>query len=1440
MKTFYIFLLTIFFGFAGFAQAPTANFTSGQTSGCAPIVINFQDLSSGNPTSWQWNFGNGSTSTLQNPSTTYFTPGIYTVTLTATNASGSNTLNRTAYITIFDKPIVNFSANDSTGCAPFNVRFTDLSTPAAGTTNTTWQWDFGDGTGSSLLNPQHLYTATGSYTVNLRVTSDRGCVASFSKPSYIQITGGLSINFSNTGTNRCRAPFPVSFTNNSTGPGALSYFWNFGDGNTSTQQNPSHTYSASGNYTVSLAVTSSNGCTDTLRTQNAVVIQNINTAFTAPDSICINVAANFTNTSMPTAQSSLWNFGDGTTSTAINPVKMYGAPGLYTVQLQQTYSYCTDSFSKPIRVLPKPAAAFTANNTISCQPPLAINFTNNSTGSVSWLWNFGDGNTSTQQNPSHTYATAGNFNVTLIATNASGCTDTLVQNNFIRIQRPVISFPSLPQTGCIPYTTTFGANINTLDNVSSYLWDFGDGNTSAVATPTHTYTTQGNYRVRLTITTSTGCTQTDSLSNAIVVGRIPVIDFTAAPDTACAFGTVAFTGIANEGDTWLWDFGDGTSSSVQNPIHQYTDTGTYTVTFTVTNNGCTISLSKPSFIKVKPPISNFTYQNDCLNRRRFLFTDASIGATSWLWNFGEGNTSTQQNPSHVYAAFGSYNVTLTVMNDTCSHSRTIAVNVFDETPSFSANVRVACKTATINFTTASNNTANFVAYNWDFGNGTTSTVQNPQATYTAAGNYTVRLITTDVYGCNDTATQNNFIRINGPVADFYATNFFGCKGLTVSFHNTSQTDGVNAIVNYEWHYGDGSIESFSTFTPLQHVYNNVGSYTTRLIVTDAAGCKDSVLFAGYINTTSPTASFSSPDTLTCLGSTVSFTNVTTAQNFTSVWDFGDGTTSTLQNPTHVYTDTGYYNIKLRITDQYGCSDSITLNRYIRIEETIASFDVSDSLAGCTPFEIRFTNTSQFYTSSLWQLGNGTSTVNHPTQVYNTTGSYNIQLIVTGRGGCRDTAVRTIQIFDASATTMSYTPLGGCKPLQLTATVNSPANLDYSWDFGDGTIITTTAANTVHTYNVFGNYVPKLLLIDSGNCLIPIIGIDTVRIVGVTAKFGWDNSQFCDSGRVSFTDSTIFNDPITSYTWNFGDGSTASVASPTHNYTSPGLYTVSLALQTQQNCRDTLTINQLIKIVESPSVRIDADSVICQNDFVNYTGVFNRTDTSVVRWAWLFPNGSSSNQQIPPRQQFVTAGNYNIQTIATNTSGCVDTATKSLLVNPIPVITIPSPQITPLGTPVLLPATYTNSIINYSWSPITGLSCTDCAQPLASPKFNTLYTVTAIDDNGCASTAQVQVIVLCIGANVFVPNTFSPNGDGSNDVFYVRGKGLDRVKSLRIFNRWGETVFERFNFPVNDASAGWDGTYKGKKLSPDVFVYQVDVFCDNSESIRFEGNISLIQ
>jgi len=148
-------------------------------------------------------------------------------------------------------------------------------------------------------------------------------------------------------------------------------------------------------------------------------------------------------------------------------------------------------------------------------------------------------------------------------------------------------------------------------------------------------------------------------------------------------------------------------------------------------------------------------------------------------------------------------------------------------------------------------------------------------------------------------------------------------------------------------------------------------------------------------------------------------------------------------------------------------------------------------------------------------------------------------------------------------------------------------------------------------------------------------------------------------------------------------------------------------------------------------------------------------------------------------------------------------------------------------------------LSWAWTPATGLSCTNCPTPDAGPSFNTAYRVTFTDSNTCRNFGDIYVVVICKNANLFIPNTFSPNGDGSNDVFYPRGTGLSRVKSLRIFNRWGEVVFEKQDFPVNNAAAGWNGSYKGRKPQADVYIFQAEVFCENGEIITLNGNISLI-
>ena len=1424
-------------------QAPVANFTATPQSGCSPLVVTFQDLSTGNPTSWNWDFGNGNTSSLQNPTAAYFNPGQYTVKLTVTNAGGSNTLTRTQYINVYESPAVNFSGNNVSGCYPFPVQFTDLSTAGTGNTNVTWQWDFGNGQVSGLQNPSTVYTTSGSFTVTLKVTNDKGCSKTISKPNYINVSAGVDASFTHTQPTVCRPPADITFTNTTTGPGVLSYLWMFGDGNTSTQQHPTHTYTTAGNFTVTLIATSSNGCTDTVQSSTPISIGAINISFSGPDSICADQVANFSNTTGTNPISALWTFGDGGTSTAINAVHTYTSPGTYTIWTYNNFGYCTDSATKEIIVNPKPIVDFTSADTTKCQPSLTVNFQNLSTGAVNWQWDFGDGSPiSTAQHPTHTYNNYGNYTVKLIATSSSGCTDSIIKPAFIKIQRAQISIPLLPARGCIPYTISPVANITALDNVTSYLWNFGDGNTSTLQNPTNTYVAQGTYNVSLIITTSSGCTDTLTVNQAIRVGTKPVADFSTAPTTQCAYQSVQFTDLSAPADEWLWNFGDGGSSIIQNPGHTYVLPGSYTVTLIAYNNGCPDTAIKSNNVSVLPPVSQFTFAANCFNRPEFFFTDQSIGPATWLWDFGDGSpTSNAQNPVHTFPALGTYTVTLTVTNGGCTHVSSQTVKVINENPDFNANQTVACKKNMVNFTITNITPANISTYEMLFGDGGYHSGISPNITwlYNSPGTFTVTLIITDLNGCKDTVIKTNYIRINGPGANFSQTNATGCAGLTTTFNDLSITDGLNNITNWEWDFGDGTIQNFPG-PPFQHTYNTPGTYSVKLKITDAAGCVDSLVKTNLITTTDPIPDFVSADLLACPTSNVKFTNTSTAINYTSTWDFGDGNTSNTNSPTHNYSVTGNYTVKLNIVDQYGCADSVIKTMYILVDSPIANFTVSDSISACTPMQVQFTNTSHYYYSVLWDFGpGGTSTSNNPIHFYNTPGVYNVKLVITSPGGCKDSTFKTITVYDTAGSRIDYLPFNGCKPLRVDFNAVSSVPATYLWDFGDGYTQNTTTPAVNHVYNKFGNFLPQMIMIDPSGCLIPVTGFDTVYIVGATAKFAFDQNIFCDAGTVNFTDSTTFNDPIINYSWNFGDGGSSTQQNPAHNYTAPGLYSVMLAVATQSGCTDTLTTTNAIKVVESPLIGIAGDTSVCLKGSISHSGIFIQPDTSAVAWSWSFPNGNTSNLQNPVVQTYNSSGDFTVTAIATNSTGCRDTSTQNIRVHPLPTISMPGNMIIQSGFPATIPATYSSGVVNWTWSPATGLSCTDCPQPDAVPKFNTNYSVQFTDSNGCTNFGSIVVTVICKNANVFIPNTFSPNADGSNDVFYPRGTGLDRVKMLRVFNRWGEVVFEKKDFPANNPLSGWDGTYKGRKPQADVYIYQVEVFCENGEIITLNGNIALI-
>ena len=273
------------------------------------------------------------------------------------------------------------------------------------------------------------------------------------------------------------------------------------------------------------------------------------------DGLIINAAA-FTHTSVAILD-------------ALNLVKTYTAAGTYQIKLVNNFGSCIDSLIKPIVVLANPVVDFIANNLNSCQSPLAVNFSNTSINANTYQWSFGDTNTSTEMNPIHTYSMQGSYAVSLISTNTFGCSNSVTKSQYINIKYPVVTVSQMPKRGCAPLICDFIATVVGGDSVVSYLWDLGDGNTSNIKNPTHTYD-QGVYDISLIIVTASGCTDTVTYRKGVKAGSKPHPNFSATPTDACANTPIVFTNLtpaSDSADQWLWSFGDGTSSTSQNPQH---------------------------------------------------------------------------------------------------------------------------------------------------------------------------------------------------------------------------------------------------------------------------------------------------------------------------------------------------------------------------------------------------------------------------------------------------------------------------------------------------------------------------------------------------------------------------------------------------------------------------------------------------------------------------------------------------------------------------------------------------------------------------------------------------------------------------------------------------------------------------------------------------------
>jgi gliding motility-associated-like protein len=1083
-----------------------ADFKADITRGCKPVTVNFTDISTGNPVAWKWDFGNGNISTSASGSVgaIYLNPGTYTVKLIVTNSLGKkDSITKVAFITVFDNPKAGFTASPTIICVGQPVTFTD-KTILAQSPIKTWTWVFGDGNSqiTTVGTSGYAYTFSNTFPVTLIVTDTNKCTSNIT--SSVTVAPGPKASFTASPTTKCGAPLTTVFTNTSTVSGTVNYKWYFGDGVTSTQTNPQHTYTANGIYSVSLVVVQG-ACKDSTISLNLINLKPLTVNFKADTTkICIGQTVAFTDLSSPTPASYNWDFGDGGVASTQNPTHTYVTAGTYGVSLRVSDSgSCSDSLKKVsyVTVAPFPIASFTFAAQPSCKAPVVVNFTDASTGATSWSWDFGDGATDVTQNPSHTYA-AGNYTVKLTVKNTNGCSATF-QTTVGNLNFPKADFTAIPLRGCVPLDVAFTSiSTSATDPIVSYDWDYGDGTaTTTNTTINHIYNNKGTYTVKLVITTAGGCKDSTTKVNYILVGDNPVPDFTLADSTICFGVSEQFTDLSTNGTSWFWYFGDGGTSNTQNPQYVYGDTGTFNVKLVVYNNGCADSITKPKIVTVYPPKPVFSFVLSCSSRYRVLFTDASVGADSLTWDFGDGTFDVANNkvPSHTYLTRGAKTVKLTAFNKKygCSFSASKTFTIADPVADFSGTPLMGCYPLPVSFT---DNSIDGAQYKWTMGDGNSLTIKNPSNTYSSPGKYSVKLLITDVNGCKDSVIKVNYVYAFGPTPYFKADVTKGCSALNVLFTDTTRSD--SALVQWAWDFGDGATTTVSSGT-IPHTYVQPGSYTVSMTVTDKNGCAKTLVKSNYIVPTFPKPKFVS-DTLTCRAKVVSFdASATNAFNPAYKWSFADGSVNTTASPltTHSYNTYGLYNVTLVVTDGNGCVDSI--KHSVLVHKPTANFSDTLLSLGCGIAQVQFKDLSTgFVNKWLWDFGNGaTSVFQNPSYTYTQPGYNSLRLIVTSIAGCVDTLVSdSVVLVPGAIGAFSFNPKTGCNPLKVKFKAKSINAQNYTWDFGDGTVISTTVDSIVHIYNRDLNVKPIVLLgttlPDGSSCQLPATNL-TGNVVVIT-------------------------------------------------------------------------------------------------------------------------------------------------------------------------------------------------------------------------------------------------------------------------------------------------------------------------------------------------------
>jgi len=784
-------------------------------------------------------------------------------------------------------------------------------------------------------------------------------------------------------------------------------------------------------------------------------------------------------------------------------------------------------------------------------------------GGATYLWDFGDGNTSTEQFPLHSYIEPGTYNVKVTATNGCGRVDEL----FTKVEISSTNLPD-PWFYTDPYnprrldTITFYSSYSDYEFTSyQYLWDFGDGKTSVLKNPKHVYPEKGEYKVKLTLTNGCGSNTTSQIIRVTENALECIARFTFSIDG----NTVDFISTSvGEITSYKWDFGDGTSSTLEQTAHTYTAEGVYFVTLTVYSEltGCVSSQTIRVVVGTPPCEADFDFIVNN-NTGLALFTANVIGVNKFYWDFGNGNYSAVQNPENTYQRYGIYNVCLTAWDEATRCMVKVCKDVVYESPTVAGvkadfSYYVDHVKRTLSLTNLSS--ANAKSIYWTMGDGSVYKINNPVHAYKVNGIYEVCLNVADestgLSGriCKTITVGEDQCNIK---ASF--TFFVNPEDKTVAFRN----DSYGTIGKWFWTFGDGTT---ATDKEPKKTYAKPGYYLVTLSAKDETqGCSDQYSVFIQVGTTDCRADFSYR--IDPASGKVFFVNESTGDVSYYYWEFGDGGFSTQQNPEYTYKRAGVYYPSLTVTNETKtCMDKAKKPLQAGAVDCAAKFTV---FVDSTTMTAYFTNRNMGEATQLfWMFGDGSySTDQNPVHTFPAPGYYSASLnTYNSDNNCMD-YYSEIVVISSSGEDLHADFVFRPEPGTGTVAFSDRSTGDiteYYWTFGDGD--TSVLQNPAHTYVKSGYYEVCLSAINNFNMpdmMCRWVPVELVNENNCRADFNYNVDRI--NKKVVFADASI--GAPDKWKWEFGDQITSELQNPEHIYDTKGYYGIKLKIEnTVTGCR----------------------------------------------------------------------------------------------------------------------------------------------------------------------------------------------------------------------------------------------------------------------------------